>query len=113
MNANLSTQSNADYISTLPLTNLANSAPSIRYLDQGENFFVATDANNTHIRETYIVTTGEIVITRNGRPVDLIEEGEYLDPGMWSGVEATALTNCELSVVTHSNERVGQKQLIL
>lgn len=73
MNANFSTQSNADYISTLPLTSLPNLVSSIRYLTQGEKLFATTHINSTQIRESYIMTTGEIVITRNGRPVDLIE----------------------------------------
>lgn len=48
----------------------------------------------------YVVTSGEVAIYVNGRPVDLIEAGEYFDESIWLGGEAIALTDCTLRFVT-------------
>ncbi len=46
--------------------------------------------------QTYLVTSGEIVILRNGQPVDLLEEDELLDLRLWPGTTAKALSSCTL-----------------
>ncbi len=46
--------------------------------------------------QTYLVTSGEIVILRDGQPVDLLEEDELLDLRLWPGTTAMALSGCTL-----------------
>lgn len=67
--------------------------------------FVSYTAGQTvaHImglgQRAYIVTSGEIAIYVNGRPVDLVEAGEYFDESIWLGGEAVALTDCSLRII--------------
>lgn len=67
--------------------------------------FVSYPAGQTvaHImglgQRAYIVTSGEIAIYVNGRPVDLVEAGEYFDESFWLGGEAVALTECTLRII--------------
>ena len=48
---------------------------------------------------TYLVTSGEVLILRNGRPVDLVEAGEILSREVWSDADAVALTTCTLETI--------------
>ena len=42
----------------------------------------------------YLILSGEVIIIRNGQVIDLVEEGELLDPQMWQGATAIAWTQC-------------------
>lgn len=46
--------------------------------------------------QTYLVTSGEILMLRNGQPVDLLEADELLDLRLWPGTTAMALSSCTL-----------------
>lgn len=50
-------------------------------------------------RRAFVVNSGEIAIYVNGRPVDLVEAGEYFDESIWLGGEAVALTDCTLRII--------------
>lgn len=59
--------------------------------------------------QAFVVSSGEVVIMQNGRPVDLIEAGEYFDESIWLGAEAIALSDCRLvPVVEPQMERLAQ-----
>lgn len=49
-------------------------------------------------QQSYLVTSGEVLILRNGRPVELLERGEIFDPSLWPGTTAMALHNCTLAI---------------
>ena len=44
----------------------------------------------------YVVAAGEVLILRDGQPVDLVTAGELLDPRFWGEVTAVAHTDCTL-----------------
>ncbi|MEZ4659735.1 MAG: hypothetical protein R2911_19440, partial [Caldilineaceae bacterium] len=44
----------------------------------------------------YQVLAGEVLIVRNGRTVDLVEAGEWLNAQIWPGATAMAWTDCIL-----------------
>ncbi len=62
------------------------------YVAAGQPIFSGHEIE-TH---AYLVTSGEIVILRNGRPVDLLEAGELLDLTLWPGTRVMALSACTL-----------------
>ncbi|MEZ4614217.1 MAG: hypothetical protein R2867_01700 [Caldilineaceae bacterium] len=66
------------------------------YIAGGEPIFSGHESEST----AYLVTSGEVVILRSGRPVDLIEEGEIVDLALWPGTTAMALTPCTLLALT-------------
>lgn len=43
-----------------------------------------------------VVASGEVVIMRDGRPVDIVGPGERLDPDLWPHATAIAWTECRL-----------------
>ncbi|MEZ4869962.1 MAG: hypothetical protein R3C14_52025 [Caldilineaceae bacterium] len=55
--------------------------------------------------QSYLVLSGEVVIMRNGRPVDLIEAGEWLESALWVGSSAVALTDCTVEAQSESVQR--------
>ena len=48
---------------------------------------------------SYVVTSGEVLILRDERPIDLVEAGELLDLTLWPGTTAVALSSCTLEVI--------------
>lgn len=53
---------------------------------------------STQRARAFQLVEGEIVVLRRGMAVDLIEAGEYVDSGMWSGnTVAVARTDCTLA----------------
>lgn len=50
----------------------------------------------TNNSSVFHLIRGEIVIFSNGRPVDLVEAGEYVDTRMWVDATAVAQTDCTL-----------------
>jgi CRP-like cAMP-binding protein len=54
-------------------------------------------AESTPSANTYMVASGEVLIFRDGQPVDLVEAGELLDPRIWSDATAIARTDCILA----------------
>lgn len=50
----------------------------------------------TNDSSAFHLIKGEIVIFSNGRPVDLVEAGEYVDTRMWADATAVAQTDCTL-----------------
>ena len=62
------------------------------YIAAGQPIFSGHEVEE----QPYLVTSGEVLILRNGRPVDLIEEGELLDLTLWPGTMAMALSSCVL-----------------
>ena len=55
--------------------------------------------------EAYLVTSGEVLISRNGHPIDLIEEGELLDLSLWPSATAVALSGCTLVTLSSLAQR--------
>lgn len=51
----------------------------------------------TPLASAYMVASGEVLILRDGRLVDLVEAGELLDPSIWSDATAIAFTDCTLA----------------
>ena len=49
------------------------------------------------LARAYVVASGEVLILRDGRPVDLVEAGELLDPRIWRDATAIARTDCTLA----------------
>ena len=49
------------------------------------------------LADAYFVAAGEVIILRDGRPVDLVEAGELLDPNIWRNATAIAHTDCTLA----------------
>ena len=72
--------------------------------EQGETIMQMMGLEN----RAFIVTSGEVVIMQSGRPVDLIEAGEYFDESIWLGAEAVALTACVLHPVHESQPSLLQ-----
>ena len=46
---------------------------------------------------SYSIASGEVLILRGGRPIDLVETGELLDPRIWRDATAIAFTDCTLA----------------
>ena len=79
----------ANGITIFPLPNATGRvAPTRIQFAKGEQLFHAAMRNTG----TYVVTSGEVLIVRNNRPVDLVEAGELLDSELWPGATAIALT---------------------
>lgn len=51
-------------------------------------------------KRSIIVSAGEVIVLMNGRPVDLIEAGEYFDESIWFGAKAIAFSDCTLIMST-------------
>lgn len=49
------------------------------------------------LANAYTVASGEVLILREGRVVDIVEPGELLDPRIWTDATAVALTDCTLA----------------
>lgn len=47
----------------------------------------------------YLVTSGEVLMLRNERPVDLLERGDLLDLQIWPNATAVALHDCTLELL--------------
>ncbi|MEM7131555.1 MAG: cyclic nucleotide-binding domain-containing protein [Chloroflexota bacterium] len=60
-------------------------------------------------QRAFIVASGEVVILQNGRPVDLVEAGEYFDESIWLGAEAVALTECTIVPVSEPQPQLLQQ----
>lgn len=45
---------------------------------------------------SFMVTSGEVIIVRDGSMVDIVEEGEALDPCIWNHAIGVAWTDCRL-----------------
>lgn len=60
----------------------------------GQILFDETDNSSV-----FQLLAGEVVILRNGQVVDLIEAGEVIDAGIWSGGTAVAWTDCVLQPI--------------
>ncbi|MCB0063277.1 MAG: hypothetical protein KDE19_14250 [Caldilineaceae bacterium] len=56
------------------------------YLAAGERVFAGYEP----AERRYLVINGEVVIFRDGWPVDLVEEGEIVDLHLWPGTTAVA-----------------------
>ena len=65
-----------------------------RHVAQGERIFSRTSP----VWRAYTVTAGEVLIVRDGLPVDLVGAGELLDPRFWPGATALAHTDCTLAL---------------
>ena len=44
----------------------------------------------------YMVASGEVIIVRDGSVVDIVEQGEALDPCIWNQAIGVAWTDCRL-----------------
>lgn len=62
------------------------------HFTKGEPLFQALQPNG----RAYLVTQGEVLIVRDGRPIDLVEAGESLDATLWPNAIAIALTDGSL-----------------
>ena len=79
----------ANVVTLFPLPNATGrAAPTRIQFTKGQQLFHAAMLNTG----AYLVTSGEVLIARNGRPVDLVEAGELLDIELWPGATAIALT---------------------
>ena len=58
------------------------------------------------LSQSYVITNGEVIILRNGVPVDLLEAGEILDDFCWEGATAVAHADCALSIVDEQADDV-------
>ncbi|MEZ4618728.1 MAG: hypothetical protein R2867_24885 [Caldilineaceae bacterium] len=58
----------------------------------------------------YLVTDGEVVILRNGRPIDLVECDEVLDMRLWPNATAMALSDCTLVAMVKSDSQGGTNE---
>ncbi|MEZ4684272.1 MAG: hypothetical protein R2932_59680 [Caldilineaceae bacterium] len=58
----------------------------------------------------YLVTDGEVVILRNGRPLDLVECDEVLDMRLWPNATAMALSDCTLVAMVKSDSQGGTNE---
>lgn len=48
----------------------------------------------------YTVASGEVLVERDGRLIDIVEAGELLDPRIWGDATAIAYTDCTLTAPT-------------
>ncbi len=48
----------------------------------------------------YTVASGEVLVQRDGRLIDIVEAGELLDPRFWGDATAIARTDCTLTAPT-------------
>lgn len=73
--------------------------PTMRFA-RGETLFSLGDAHGLEVdTQDYFLTEGELLIVQDGRPVDLIEAGEWFAPALWDGAQAVAHTDCTVSAV--------------
>lgn len=71
-------------------------------LSEGQQVFHGPTSSG----DTFLVTSGEVLILRNGRPVDLVEAGELLEKNLWPDASAVALTICTLEKLESPVPRV-------
>lgn len=76
----------APFHQTLPLV-----IPKL-YVAAGEPIF----SSHEHGDHSYLITSGEVVILRDGFPVDLLEEDETIDLALWPDTVALAHRSCTL-----------------
>jgi hypothetical protein len=55
--------------------------------------------------QSYLMISGELLILRDGRPVDLVEAGDLLERALWPGTTAIALTACTFEPLDPSSPR--------
>jgi hypothetical protein len=93
MPTTVTTQQPISTATILPAFPLPDGKPSItdstRLLRKGQTVF----DEQTLFDATYLVRSGEILIVRNGRPIDLVEADELLAATLWSGAIAIAMTD--------------------
>lgn len=70
---------------------IGSTAPEV-YIAKGQPFFTIGYAE----KQNYRVTGGEVIILRNGWPIDLVECGEELDMMLRPNTTAMALSDCTL-----------------
>lgn len=58
------------------------------------------------VTSIYKLISGEILIMRDGKMVDLVQPGELLDAAIWSGATAIALTHSVLQPIDQ-NPQMG------
>jgi hypothetical protein len=80
---------------------------SLRF-SRGEIVFPAGEGTAA----TYVLCEGEILILRRGRPVDLIEPGEFYDPALWRDAVALAHGDCTLAPVRPSRVAILEQQTV-
>lgn len=69
-----------------PFARLRHAMTPKLYVAAGERIFAGYEP----AERRYLVTRGEVVISRDGWPVDLVEEGEIVDLNLWPGTSAVA-----------------------
>ena len=67
---------------------------------RGQILSAAHRPDGVHSNNIYKVLEGEVLIVRNGRTVDLVEAGEWLDAQIWTDATAVAWTDCILENAT-------------
>ena len=67
---------------------------------RGEVLFPASDAHglDTDIQD-FVLAEGELVVLQDGRPVDLIEAGEWFTAWLWDDAQVVAHTDCAVRLV--------------
>ncbi len=70
-------------------------------LQKGEQLFTESALGE----QRYLMTSGELLILRNGRPVDLVEAGELLEHALWPDTTAVALTACAFEPVAMASPK--------
>lgn len=102
MQPTISTQiqpSAATILATFPLPSTArNKVAEQIQVNQGQQIF---NEQNLGV-QSYLVTSGEVLILRRGRAIDLVEAGELLESELWPGAIAVALTDCTLETLVHA-----------
>ena len=72
-----------------------------RHIAKGQPILHEHEAENCQ----YFVTDGEVVIFRNGRPIDLVECDEVLDMMLWPNATVMALSDCTLVAMTRTDSQ--------
>ena len=81
---------------TIPTQKQSSSVTPTTYIAAGEPIFSGHEST----AKPYLVTSGEILILRNGQPVDLLEPGDLLDLHIWADATAVALNSCTLTALS-------------
>jgi len=83
-----------------PFAPVTDSTTPKLYIAAGEPIF----SSHEQTEQSYLVTSGEVLIFRNGQPVDLLEKDDLLDLHLWPGATAMALSSCTLVALSSTLE---------
>lgn len=73
---------------TIPMLLERIEVPECRQLHvQAGEFIIAPNETQG---QRYLLVSGEVVVLRDGQPIDFIEPGELIDPAIWPGAVAVA-----------------------